>query len=118
LFSKCIEINIFGEQSPSGNAARPRRDDQRKEGHGEPKGVRLTARTDSEGANPKDGAGMEKARQVTVVGAKRFARGAKHATSRGRRLNKPLSTESTQTLDVERESRAGKLANAVKRSNF
>jgi len=51
---------------------------------------------------------MEKTRQVTVVGVKRFAKGAKHATPKGRRLNKPLSTESTRTLDVERgaENRA------------
>jgi hypothetical protein len=49
----------------------PRRNDEGKEGHGEPKGVRLTARTNSEGANPKDGARMEKAWQVTAVGAKR-----------------------------------------------
>lgn len=45
---------------------------------------------------------MEKTRQVTVAGAKRFAKGAKHATPKGRRLNKPLSTGSTRTLDVER----------------
>lgn len=49
----------------------PRRDNKGKEGHGKPRGVRLTARTDSEGANPKDGARMEKAWQVTEVGAKR-----------------------------------------------
>jgi len=88
----------------------PRRNDEGKEGHGEPRGVRLTTRTDSEGANPKGGARMEKAWQVTAEGAKRSDRsktpenGAKHATSKGRRLNKPLSTGSTRTLDVEREA--------------
>lgn len=55
----------------SGDALMPRRNDEGKEGHGKPKGVRLTARTDSEGENPKDGAGMEKDRQVTRVGVKR-----------------------------------------------
>jgi len=99
----------------------PRRNDERKEGHGEPRGVRLTTRTDSEGAKPKDGARMEKAWQVTEVGAKRSDRskrlklGAKHATSKGRRLNKPLSTGSKRTLDVERVAASpskGELANS------
>jgi hypothetical protein len=62
---------------------------------------------------------MEKTRQVTVAGVKRFAKGAKHATSRGRRLNKPLSTESTRTLGVERgaENRATG-GNAAQSANF
>lgn len=50
---------------PTATMAERERTDKKKEGHGEPRGVRLTARTDSEGENPKDGAGMEKAWQVT-----------------------------------------------------
>lgn len=80
----------------------PRRDNQWKEGHGKPEGVRLTMRKDSEGANPKDGARVKKTWQVTAVGVKRSEMDAKHATSKGRRLNKPLSTESTRTLDGEK----------------
>ena len=81
------------------------RTDQQKEGHGEPGGVRLTARTDSEGENPKDGAGMEKARRVTKAGVRRCESASKRATPKGRRLNKPLSTESKRTLGVERSLR-------------
>jgi len=81
----------------------PRRNNQWKEGHGKPKGVRLTTRKDSEGANPKDGARVKKTWQVTAEGVKRLETDAKHATSKGRRLNKPLSTESTRTLDGEKE---------------
>jgi len=40
-------------------------------------------------------------------------KGAKHATSKGRRLNKSLSTESTRTLDVERVAASPKKVNCV-----
>ena len=44
---------------------------QQKEGNGKPKGVRLTVRTHSAGANPMDGAKVEKTWRVAKVGAQR-----------------------------------------------
>jgi hypothetical protein len=44
---------------------------QQKEGSGKPKGVRLTVRTDSAGANPMGGAKVEKTWRVAKVGAQR-----------------------------------------------
>jgi hypothetical protein len=49
-----------------------RRAEERKEGHGKPEGVRLTTGTNSAGANPRDGAKVEKTWQVTKVGAQRW----------------------------------------------